>query len=182
MRSRVELVQHLLEHASRTATDNLSGLTLEEALFAAPGGYRSVLGTLKHAAAWSHVYHSFAFDPAPRGWAEIGWPRGLRETVEPSRDYLDEVIAWFAQAHQAWRRSLGMVAEEQLDQPHPLHWGQTAPLYDIVVMVAGHHLYHAGEINQLLAISRGEAWEEGEEVEENHLGTEGHRVPPPWRA
>ena len=181
MRSRVELARHLLEHAYRTATDNLSSLTLEEALFVAPGGYRSVLGTLKHTAAWSRVYHSFAFDPIPKGWAEIGWPRGLRETVEPSQRYVDEVLAWFAQAHQGWRRSLGMVDEEQLDQPHALHWGQAAPLYDIVVMVASHHLYHAGEINQLLAISRGEAWEEGEEVEENHIDTMGHRVRPPWQ-
>jgi hypothetical protein len=157
MRSRIELARHLLEQAYRTAADNLSGLTLEEALFAAPSGYRSVLGTLKHAAAWSHVYHSFAFDPAPRGCTEIGWPHGLRETVEPSPRYLDEVLAWFGQSHQLWLRSLGTVGEEQLNRPHPLHWGQAAPLYDIVVMVASHHLYHVGEINQLLAIQRGEA-------------------------
>jgi hypothetical protein len=140
MRSRIELARHLLEQAYRTAADNLSGLTLEEALFAAPGGYRSVLGTLKHAAAWSHVYHSFAFDPTPRGWTEIGWPRGLRETVEPSPRYLDEVLAWFDQSHQLWLRSLGTVGEDQLDQPHPplgasrtalrhrRHGGQSPPL------------------------------------------------------
>jgi hypothetical protein len=181
MRSRVELARHLLDRAYRTAADNLAGLSLDEALFVAPGGYRSVLGTLKHTAAWSHVYHSFAFDPAPKHWTEIAWPRELRETVEPSQPYLDEVLAWFDQSHQSWLRSLGEVDEERLDQPHPLHWGQAAPLYDIVVMVASHHLYHAGEMNQLLAIHRGEAWEEGEEVEENHISTEGHRVTPPWR-
>jgi hypothetical protein len=49
-----------------------------------------------------------------------------------------------------------------------------------VTIVAHHHVYHAGEINQLLAIVRGEAWEEGEEVEENHISTLGHRVTPPW--
>ena len=37
MRSRVELARHLLEHAYRTAADNLVGLSLEEALFVAPG-------------------------------------------------------------------------------------------------------------------------------------------------
>ena len=77
--------------------------------------------------------------------------------------------------------ALGRLDEEHLDQPHPLHWGPTAPLYDIVVKVASHHLYHAGELNHLLAISRGEAWEEGEEVEENHIATLGHRVRPPWQ-
>ena len=181
MRSRVALTRHLLAHAYRTVSDNLAGLRLEEALFAPSGGYRSVLGTLKHTAAWSHVYLSCAFDPAPKVWNDIAWPRGLRKTVEPSQRYLDEVIAWFDQSHDLWMRSLERLDEEDLDRPHPLHWGPTAPLYDIVVMVASHHLYHAGEINQLLAISRGEAWEEGEAVEENHIATLGHRVTPPWR-
>jgi uncharacterized damage-inducible protein DinB len=181
VRSRVELAQHLLDHAYRTATDNLAALTLDEALFAPTGGYRSVLGTLKHMAGWSHVYNSFAFDPAPTGWTAIDWPRGLREKMEPSRSYLDEVIAWFGRSHELWMRFLARLDEEHLDLPHRLHWGQTAPLYDIVVLVASHHLYHAGEINQLLAISRGEAWEEGEEVEENHIDTMGHRVRPPWQ-
>ncbi len=180
MRSRVELSWHLLDHAYRVAADNLAGLTLDEALFVPAGGYRTVLGTLKHAAGWSHVYHSFAFDPAPRGWAEIGWPRGLRDTVDVSRAYLDEVIAWFGRSHELWTRSLDGLDEGHVDLPRPLHWGPTAPLFDIVTMVSGHHLYHAGEINQVLALYRGEAWEEGEEVEENHVDTLGHRVRPPW--
>jgi hypothetical protein len=104
----------------------------------------------------------------------------LRETIDPSQDYLDDVIAWFGIGHERWMRSLGGVADEDLDRPRPLHWGQQLPLFDIVVIIANHHLYHAGEINQLLSISRQEAWEDGEEVEENHISTVGHRVRPPW--
>jgi len=89
------------------------------------------------------------------------------------------VIAWFGRSHEMWMQALGRLDEEHLDQPHPLHWMQTAPLYDIVVMLASHHLYHAGELNHLLAIYRGEAWEEGEEVEENRIATLGQRVRPP---
>jgi hypothetical protein len=47
-------------------------------------------------------------------------------------------------------------------------------------MVAAHWAYHAGEINAILAIRRGQAWECGEEVEENHIATVGHRVRPTW--
>ena len=180
MRSRIDLTHHVLASAYQIFIDNLTDLTLDEALATPAGGYRSVLGILKHAAGWSHVYHSFAFDLTPKGWTELAWPRGLRERVDTSRDYLDEVINWFHLSHTLWMQSLGKVDEEQLDLPHPLHWGQTAPLYDIVVMIASHHLYYAGEINQLLAIYRGEAWEEGEEVEENHIATVGHRVRPAW--
>jgi hypothetical protein len=47
-------------------------------------------------------------------------------------------------------------------------------------MIAGHELYHAGELNAILAIERGQAWEYTEEVEENHLSTAGHRLRPDW--
>ena len=46
----------------------------------------------------------------------------------------------------------GAVADEDLDAPHPLHWRATAPLFDIVVLVANHWTYHAGEINAILSI------------------------------
>lgn len=42
-------------------------------------------------------------------------------------------------------------------------------LLDIDRLIENHHIYHAGEINQLLSIYRHEAWEEGEEVEENNI-------------
>ena len=103
MRSGLELTRHLLDNAYQTLDANLESLTLEEALFVPEGGFRSVLGTLKHAAGWSHVYRSFAFDREPRNWHQLQWPRGLRD-------------------------------------------------------------------------------EEGEEVEENNVSTEGHRVVPPSRA
>jgi len=69
-----------------------------------------------------------------------------------------------------------------LEELRPAHRREKLPLYDIVVTIANQLVYHAGEINQMLSIYRGEAWEEGEEVEENNVSTEGHRVVPPWRA
>jgi uncharacterized damage-inducible protein DinB len=182
MPSPLELTRHSLDRAYLTAAAQLTGITLEDALFIPVGGYRSVLGILKHMAAWSHVYQSYAFDAEPKRWEEIAWPRGLRDRVEPTRDYLDDVIAWFAQSHDAWMVSLTAVDDGAVDRRYPLHWGQTATLFEIVAMVANHHVYHAGEINFALALQRGEAWEEGEEVEENHIDTVGHRVRPSWRS
>ncbi len=181
MGSSIALTQHLLDHADHVLIDNLVGLTLAEALFTPAGGFRSVLGTLKHAAAWSHVYRSFAFDRQPTNWHELTWPWGLRDRIDPSEAYLADVIAWLGLVQRQWLESLAAVDEEQLTLSCPLHWGQTAPLAEIVVMVASHHIYHAGEINQLLSIYRTEAWEFGEEVEENHISTVGHRVKPAWQ-
>lgn len=181
MRSRLDLARHLLDHAYAVMRRNVDAITLEEALFVPEGGYRSILGTLKHAAGWSHVYRSYAFDADPKHWQEIDWPRGLRDTIIPCWEYLVEVIDWFDQAHHRWLEDLLALDDNQLDELRPLHWGEKAPLYDIVVLIAGHHIYHAGELNQVLSICRGEAWEEGEEVEENNISTIGHRVVPPWK-
>jgi len=181
MRSRIELTQHMLEHGYQEMMDNIQAVTLEEALFVPAGGYRSILGTLKHAAGWSSVYWSYAFEANPRHWKGTNWPLGLRDTVQKSQPYLDAVIAWFSDSHQRWMGSLSTLDDEGLDQPHRVHWGERLPLYDIVVLIAQHHVYHAGELNQVLSICWGEAWEEGEEVEENNISTLGHRVIPPWK-
>ncbi|MDQ6670355.1 MAG: hypothetical protein M3069_06320 [Chloroflexota bacterium] len=106
MRTGRELASLVIEQAFQMLADNVRGLRIDEALFVPPGGYRSTLGTLKHMAGWSHVYRSYAFDAEPRHWAHIDWPRGLRDTVEPSQSYLDEVIAWTQAAHTSWLRCL----------------------------------------------------------------------------
>ncbi|HJS26311.1 MAG TPA: DUF664 domain-containing protein [Actinomycetota bacterium] len=171
------MARSTLEEARRTFVDNVHGLTLEETLDAG-GGYRSILGLMKHTAGWSEVYHSFAFDPEPRRWDDADWPRGLRERIEPTQDYLGEVLAWFERGAERWLAAVDDAVD--LDEARPVHWGGTLPLLEIVAMVAGHWQYHAGEINAILAIRRGEAWELGEAVEENHISTVGRSVRRGW--
>jgi hypothetical protein len=167
----------MLEEAHRALVENLHDVSLDEALFAA-GGYRSILGLMKHVAGWSAVYHSYAFESEPRHWNDTEWPRGLRDRIEPTEEYVQEVIAWFARSYERWIASLDEV--DDLDAKHPVHWGSTLSLREVLVIVAGHWQYHAGEINALLAVRRREAWEYGEEVEENHISTVGHGVRPDW--
>jgi uncharacterized damage-inducible protein DinB len=166
-----------LESGRQTFLDNVTGISLEEALDAG-GGFRSILGLAKHTAAWTAVYHSFAFDEAPRSWVETDWPRGLRERIEPSEDYLAEVLAWFERVSVRWLGSVELPTD--LDEARPVHWGDVWPLREIVAYTAAHWAYHAGEINVILANRRREAWEYGEHVEENHISTIGHSVRRPW--
>lgn len=106
MRSSLDMALHMLEHAYNTMVRNVEGVTLDETLFIPEGGYRSVLGTLKHTAGWSHVYQSYAFDAHPRHWNEIDWPHGLRETIDSSKDYVEDVIEWFKLSHRRWLEDL----------------------------------------------------------------------------
>jgi hypothetical protein len=179
MRTRAELALQLLQHAEQNLRMSLNAVTLDEALQAG-GGYRSVLGILKHTAGWSWVYRSYAFDAEPRHWAQTSWPRGLRDTIEPSQSYFDEVAAWMNASCDAWRESVARLADETFDEPRRMHWDGTMPLFDIITMNASHWVYHAGEINAVVAIIRGHAWEYSEEVEENHISTAGHRLRPNW--
>ena len=167
----------MLDETRRTFMANVEGLTLEELLDAA-GGYRSILGLAKHTAGWTAVYHSYAFDAEPRSWDRTDWPRGLRERIDPTSAYAEEILAWLGGSCDRWSASIE--AEPDLEVVRPLHWGESAPLHEIVAMAAEHISYHAGEINMILAIRRAEAWEVGEQVEENHIDTTGHLVRPAW--
>jgi Protein of unknown function (DUF664) len=172
-----EMARATLEDARTTFLDNVRGVTLEEALDAA-GGFRSVMGLVKHTAGWTEVYRSYAFDVEPRHWDDTDWPRGLRGTIDPSGEYLRELLDWFERSSSRW---LDAIADGvDLSEERPVHWGGTWPLRDIVASVAGHASYHAGEINLILSVRRQEAWEYGEHVEENHISSAGHSVRMQW--
>jgi hypothetical protein len=57
-RSKWELAIDVLEASYQVMMRHLGNITLDEDFFIRTGGYRSVLGTLKHATSWSHVYRS----------------------------------------------------------------------------------------------------------------------------
>lgn len=157
----------------------VKGVTLDEALFAA-GGWRSGLGVLKHIGGWLHVYHSYAFEPEPRHWAQTSWPRGLIDEVDLSPEYLAEVIDWVRRGLDGWDASLKTIEPGTLEQPRPAHFGGKLPLSMLLGIQMFHVSSHLGEFNMLLSIKRGEAWEWGEEVEENHIDTFGHGLRANW--
>jgi Protein of unknown function (DUF664) len=108
------VAQATLESARRMFLDNVSGISLEEALDSG-GGLRSILGLIKHTAACLAVYHSFAFDDVPRSWTETDWPGGLRERIEPTEVYVHEVLGWFERNSTRWLDSVN----EPIDLEEP---------------------------------------------------------------
>ena len=98
------LARAMFDEAHRTFAENVRGISIEEALDAG-GGFRSILGLMKHTVGWSVVYHSYAFADEPRSWEEIGWPRALREEIEPTEAYLQEMLEWSSRRTSVgWRR------------------------------------------------------------------------------
>lgn len=177
MKSEHDMARVVLEVARDDFVAEVAAISLDEALEAG-GGLRSILGLMKHTAGWTEVYRSFAFDEVPMRWTEIAWPRGLRERIDRSERYLNDVRAWFDASVAHWLEELGPGVD--LAEERGTHWGERLPLGTIIALSADHISYHAGEINMILAIRRGEAWEYGEHVEENHIRTGGHSVRRPW--
>lgn len=102
MRTRLEIRLQLPDSAFGILSDNLKELTLEEALFVPAGGFRSTVGTIKHAASWSHVYRSYAFDTSPISWHNLEWPHGLDDTIIKSESNLFDLIHWLNLSHKLW--------------------------------------------------------------------------------
>ena len=167
-----EFARRAIAFQHRMLRDNVATVSLDEALFTA-GGYRSILGVLKHLGGWLHVYHDYAFGEDPKHFEQTSWPRGLGDTIEPNSEYLSEVLAWIDEGFAAWDTEIAACDDEDLRKPRPVHWGAVLPLDEIVLIMVAHSGYHTGELNMLLSIARGEAWELGEEVEENHVDTFG---------
>jgi hypothetical protein len=179
MTSDLAVVRSNIRLARGMFAGQVRNLPLDDALFAA-GGWRSGLGVLKHLGGWLHVYYSYAFEAEPRHWAQTSWPRGLREEVDASAEYLGEVVRWIEEAFAKWDVAISEMLEGTLGEKRPLHMGISVPLSDIVNLQMQHVAFHLGEFNMLLSIKREEAWEWGEEVEENHIDTFGHGVRAHW--
>ena len=90
------------------------------------------------------------------------------------------MVAWINQAFDAWDGALAGLDAGTLDQPRPAHFGGKLPLSMLLGIQMFHVTHHLGEFNMLRSIKRGEAWEWGEEVEENHIDTFGHGLRGNW--
>ena len=126
-----EMARATLEDARTVFLDNVRNVSIEEALDAA-GGFRSVMGLIKHTAGWTEVYRSYAFDAEPRHWKEIDWPRGLRETIDPSEAYLRELTAWFDRSSRAWIDAIR--DDVDLGVGRPRHADAVAERRDVVLL------------------------------------------------
>ena len=80
---------------------------------------------------------------------EIDWPHGMRETIIASEQYLRDLINWFKESHRKLHDDLDRITDERLEELRRLHWDEEAHLFDIAARIARHHVYQAGELNQV---------------------------------
>ena len=133
---------------------NLRSVAPEEWGWTPPGGRRSVRDIVQHVGSCKMMYENHAFGDATLGWED---PEVMgRDALEGA----DSAVAWLRRGHERLRSSVAGLDDEQLGRPRLTNWGEAKETRWIVAVTIQHDLYHAGEINHLRSLYRGDdRWE-----------------------
>ncbi len=129
---------------------NLKPVTIEDWLWAPPGGRRCIRDIVQHVGGCKYAYHNRAFGNGSLGWHD---PLVLGEG---QLDSLDDARAWLAAGHVRLRDAIaGLGDDAELDVLRNHHSRGPVPTRWIITTLMQHDLYHAGEINLLRALHQG---------------------------
>jgi uncharacterized damage-inducible protein DinB len=72
-----------------------------------------------------------------------------------------ELLAWIQEGHERWVASVQALANDsELEVERKTNWGEMVTTRSLIRILIAHDIYHAGEINHLLALLRGtDRWE-----------------------
>ena len=127
---------------------NLSSVSPEEWLWVPPGGRRSIRYIAKHVGMGKYIYQNHAFGDASFTW------EGLRAAGDPEVETITSAIAWVSQGQAKLRASIAALDDEELLLPRLSPFDGLQETRWIIARMMQHDLYHAGEINHILAMRR----------------------------
>jgi uncharacterized damage-inducible protein DinB len=138
---------------------NLRDVAPEEWTWTPPGGQRSVRDIVQHVGGCKLMYENHAF-----GDASLSWDDPLVAGGE-AQDEAASAVAWLREGHERLRLSVARLDDVELGRPRRTNWGASKDTRWIVVIMIQHDLYHAGEINHLRSLYRGDdRWEHEREA------------------
>jgi uncharacterized damage-inducible protein DinB len=110
---------------------------------AAAGGGRTIRALFHHAACAAYAYDDAAFRGEPGRWDH--WlstaPAGRAAAIE-----------WAREGYRRIRESVAALDEAEIESIRDTHWGGRRPTWKILLIMAEHCYYHAGEINHARAL------------------------------
>jgi uncharacterized damage-inducible protein DinB len=154
-RSAVEQLLYLLDAAFdgedwHSLLGNLGAVAAEEWTWTPPGGRRSIRDIVQHVGGCKLMYANHAFGDATFGW-EDPLVAGGEALADPA-----SAVAWLREAQARLRQSVAGFDDAELDRPRMTNWGEPKETRWIVATMIQHDLYHAGEINNLRSLYRGD--------------------------
>jgi hypothetical protein len=130
---------------------NLRSVNAKEWDWVPPGGVRTIRFLIHDLGECKYVYDSHAFGDASVHWDKEG-------TIPPVPDGAStaEIIEWLRAAQSLLRSHLAaMPDDEALTEEVMSQWGFLVERRYLIWSVIEHDLYHAGEINHIGALARG---------------------------
>ena len=133
---------------------NLRDISAEEWRWRPPGGSRSIRDIVEHVGSCKVMYEDYAFGDGTLGWDDAVVTGG--DAMEDA----STALAWLRDVHDRLRRCVTELDDVELAKPRMTNWGESRETRWIVAVMIQHDLYHAGEINHLRSLYRGDdRWE-----------------------
>ena len=99
-----------------------------------------------HLAAWTDVWHGFAFD---------GTSPDLNDAVVPGTGA--EGVAWLVRAQDAFIDAVAQLDADEMLGPMRVHWGEEIPGVRLISGFLTEHVHHLAEIGTMRDLRRGHA-------------------------
>ena len=128
--------------------NNVSSVKPDEWLWVPPGGRRSIRYIVRHVGVGKHIYQNHAFGDASFTWED------LHVAADSQVETVASAIAWLRQGHETLRASIAALDDEELLRPRLSPFDGEQETRWIIATMMQHDLYHAGEINHILALCR----------------------------
>jgi hypothetical protein len=139
---------------SQSLLGNLATVTDEQWHAPPQGAERTIASIVLHVGGCLVMYDEFAFGPGRRRWDDPDLIPWSREDAP-----MDEAIGWMTGAHRRFVDHVAALRDEDLDALRLANWGERVPTRWLIVSIASHASYHAGEINHLRSLLSGDdAW------------------------
>jgi uncharacterized damage-inducible protein DinB len=135
-------------HDWHSLLSNISSVTPDEWVWVPPGARRSIRYIARHVGMGKYIYQNHAFGDASYTW------EGLYVAGESQVETIHAAIAWLRQGHKKLRASIAALDDEELLRPRLSPFDGLQETRWIIARMMQHDLYHAGEINHILAMCR----------------------------
>jgi len=161
---RIPLILRLLDQAydhkswhGATLRGSLRGLDPEAAAWRPGPDRHNIWEIAVHAAYWKYTVVR-RITGAPRGSFPLSGSNWFTRPEELSNAAWKRDLALLAEAHQGLRAAVEGLAEPALDRTPP---GSKTLLLDLLLGIASHDLYHAGQIQLIKRLRQGDAHDAG---------------------
>jgi len=127
---------------------NVSSVKPDEWLWVPPGARRSIRYIVRHVGVSKYIYQNHAFGDVSFTWED------LHVVADNHVETITAAIEWLREGHEKLRASIAALDDEELLRPRLSPFDGPQETRWIIARMMQHDLYHAGEINHILALCR----------------------------